>query len=133
MNPPPSVSPSQAKPDHRTRTAAQRRERMRARLVESALTVFAKRGVGASVIKEVIAVAGVSQGTFYNYFRTDEDLLVAVAEELSNEVVQRIEAEVLRYDDPAARIATDVRLYLDMARDFPLLARFIVRTGIHAQ
>ena len=72
-----------------------------------------------------------SQGTFYNYCRAKEDLLVAVAEELSHELMQRIEAEVLRHDDPVVRIATDVRLYLDMARDFPLFARFIVRTGIH--
>ncbi|WP_439890822.1 TetR/AcrR family transcriptional regulator [Ralstonia sp. 25C] len=120
-----------AKPDHRSRVAAERRERMHARLVESALAVFAEKGVGASVIQDVIAAAGVSQGTFYNYFRTNEELLVAVAEELSNELISLIEAEVKKYADPAERIATGVRLYLYKARAFPLFARFIVQTGIH--
>lgn len=119
------------KPDHRSRVAAERRERMRARLVESALVVFAQKGVGASVIQDVIASAGVSQGTFYNYFRTNEDLLVAVAEELSNELINLIEDEVNKYKDPAVRIATGVRLYLYKARAFPLFARFIVQTGVH--
>lgn len=116
--------------DHRTRVAAEKRERMRARLVETALAVFAERGVSASVIQEVISVAGVSQGSFYNHFRTNEELLLAVTEELSNELLALIEGEVAKYKDPAQRIATGVRLYLHKARAFPLLARFIVKAGV---
>ncbi len=117
--------------DHRTRVAAERRERMRARLVESAFAVFAERGVGASVIQEVIAAAGVSQGTFYNYFRTNEELLQAVTEELHGELVTLIESAVTGYVDPALRIASGVRMYLHKARAFPLFARFVVHTGLH--
>ncbi|MGT2509351.1 TetR/AcrR family transcriptional regulator [Cupriavidus basilensis] len=119
------------KVDHRPRVAAERRERMRARLAETALAVFAQKGVGASVIQDVIAAAGVSQGTFYNYFRTNDELLNAVAEELSNELINAIEQAVSRYEDPAVRIATGVRLYLYKARAFPLFARFVVQTGLH--
>jgi AcrR family transcriptional regulator len=104
---------------------------MRARLMETALAVFAEKGVGASVIQDVIAAAGVSQGTFYNYFRTNEELLLAVAEELSNELINAIEQTVSQYEDPAVRIATGVRLYLYKARAFPLFARFVVQTGLH--
>ena len=117
-------------PDHRPRVAAEKRERMRARLVETALEVFAERGVGASVIQEVIARAGVSQGTFYNYFRTNEDLLQAVSQELNNELVQWIEGAVLRHADPAQRLADGVRLYMHKARAFPLFGRFLVQAGL---
>lgn len=117
--------------DHRSRVAAERRERMRARLLESALTVFADKGVGASVIQDVIAAAKVSQGTFYNYFRTNEELLLAVTEELSNELIQAIENELVVHEDPAMRIATGVRLYLHHAVTFPLFGRFVARAGLH--
>lgn len=117
--------------DHRTRVAAERRERMRARLIESAMLVFAEKGVGASVIQEVIAAAGVSQGTFYNYFRTNEELLTAVTQELNDELLRLIEMEVRAYDDPARRIACGVRLFLHAARSYPLLARFICAAGLH--
>ena len=73
--------------DHRPRVAAERRARMRRKLVESALFVFAEKGVDASVIEDVIAAAGVSRGTFYNYFRTNAELLAAAINELGNEVV----------------------------------------------
>jgi AcrR family transcriptional regulator len=118
--------------DHRTRVAAERRERMRARLIESAMLVFAEKGVGVSVIQEVIAAAGVSQGTFYNYFRTNEELLTAVTQELNDELLRLIETEVGSYDDPARRIASGVRMFLHAARKYPLLARFICAAGLHA-
>lgn len=103
---------------------------MRNRLVESAMIVFADKGVGASVIPEVKAHAGVSQGSFYNYFRTNEDLLEAVADELSGEMVQLIEAVVGDITDPALRVATGMRCYLHLARSHRLLARFLAGAGL---
>ncbi len=92
--------------DHRPRVAAERRARMRRKLVESALLVFAEKGVDASVIEDVIAAAGVSRGTFYNYFRTNAELLVAAIDELGNEVVDLVELRVKAMPSPAARLFT---------------------------
>ena len=118
--------------DHRSRVAAERRARMRRKLVESALLVFAEKGVDASVIEDVIAAAGVSRGTFYNYYRTNRELLVAAIEELGNEVVDLIESRVKALPSPAERLCTGLRLNLDAARRFPLFARFIARVGSQA-
>ena len=77
--------------DHRSRVAAEKRERMRTRLIESALHVFSTKGVEASAIEDVIEAAGVSRGTFYNYYKTNEELLVAVLQATSNEVFGQVE------------------------------------------
>jgi AcrR family transcriptional regulator len=116
--------------DHRPRVAAERRERMRRRLIESAMIVFANRGVGASVIPEVVAAAEVSQGSFYNYFRTNEDLLAAVSTELSNDMIGLIESVAGAIDDPALKVASAVRCYLHLARSHRLLARFLAAAGL---
>jgi AcrR family transcriptional regulator len=118
--------------DHRPRVAAERRARMRRTLVEAALLVFAEKGVDASVIDDVIIAAGVSRGTFYNYFRTNAELLIAANEELGNELVRHIEEHVATLPTPAARLATGIRLYFDVARRFPLLAHFLARVGPQA-
>lgn len=117
-------------PDHRTRVAAERRERMRKRLIESALIVFAQKGVGASVIPDVVAAAEVSQGSFYNYFRTNDDLLVAVSDEINNEMLLLIEAVVGTVEEPALRVATAIRCYLHLARSCRLVARFVSSAGL---
>ncbi len=118
--------------DHRSRVAQERRERMRQRLIESAMLVFAEKGVDASVIDDVIAAANVSRGSFYNYFRTNTELLGAVGEQLGNEMMQIIEPLVGGIADPAARIATGLRLYLWLAQEYPLLGRFVSRAGLSA-
>src|SRR5262245_1612919 len=102
--------------DHRIRVGAERRARMRRKLVESSLLVFAEKGVDASVIDDVITAAAVSRGTFYNHFRTNTELLIAINEELGNELARLIEARVQELPSPAARLVTGIRLYFDVAR-----------------
>jgi AcrR family transcriptional regulator len=118
--------------DHRRRVAAEKRVRMRRKLIENALLVFAEKGVDASVIEDVIKAADVSRGTFYNYYRTNAELQMAATDELGNEIVQQIENETRDNPSPAARVCTGVRLYLRAARQFPLFARFIARLGLAA-
>jgi AcrR family transcriptional regulator len=116
--------------DHRPRVAAERRERMRKRLIESAMIVFAQKGMGSSVIPDVVAAAGVSQGSFYNYFRTNDDLLAAVSEELSVDMVRLIETAVGDTSNPAQRVSTAVRSYLHLARSHRVVARFLSNAGL---
>ena len=115
--------------NHRTRVGADRREKMRKRLIESALLVFARVGVDGTVIDEVISTAKVSRGTFYNYFRTNEELLTAVAEEVGNQMLEVVDPVVREHTDPAVRVACGVRLTLMMARRYPQLAAFLGRVG----
>lgn len=115
--------------DHRTRVAADRREKMRARLIESAMLVFARRGAEGSVIDEVISVAEVSRGTFYHYFRTNEELLAAVAAEVGNQLLAVVDPVIRELPDPAARVACGIRLALMVARAHAHLAGFMVRVG----
>ena len=122
--------PDPVSEDHRTRVAAERRERMHNRLVESALLVFGQRGVDASIIDELISTAGVSRGTFYNYFRTNEDVLVAVAVAVSNEMLRMVDPFAHAEQDPAARIAVGIRLFLGLAEEFPTIGAFLSRGGL---
>jgi AcrR family transcriptional regulator len=119
-----------ASEDHRTRVAAERRERMQARLVESALLVFGQRGMDASVIDELIRIAGVSRGTFYNYFRTNEDLLLAVSLAVSDEMMRVVDPLAQGEPDPAARIAAGLWVFIELARDYPVLSAFLSRGGL---
>ncbi|MES2149333.1 MAG: helix-turn-helix domain-containing protein [Pseudomonadota bacterium] len=112
--------------NHRTRVAAERREKTRARLLESAFRVFAQKGPHA-VIEDVIAQAGMARGSFYNYFRTNEDLLAAVAEAINDELLHAIDPVVLRCADPAERIACGTRMLLYAVQRFPLYGSFMAQ------
>ena len=79
---------------------------MQERLIESAVLVFAEKGLDASVIDDVIEIAGVSRGTFYNYFHSNRELLIATSDQLGNELIHIIERNVMDIPDPAELLAT---------------------------
>ena len=118
--------------DHRVRVAAQKREKMNTKLLECALLVFARKGVDAAVIDDVIALAGVSRGTFYNYFKTNEELLLAVIQQMANELFWLIEQVVGGAANPLERVTTAVRLTLHTTRRYPHFGSFFVRSNMSA-
>jgi AcrR family transcriptional regulator len=115
--------------DHRPRVAAERRERMRARLLASALRLVAEKGPTATSIDDVISAAEVSRGTFYKYFPSPDALVRELAIEIANELIGMAEPVVLSYDDPAERVSSGMRLVARLAIDHPLAATFLVRLG----
>lgn len=122
-------NPAMQVQDHRQRVAAERRERMRARLLSSAMKLVASKGPAAMSIDDVIAAAEVSRGSFYKYFASPEALVRELAVEIANELIRMAEPVVQRHDDPAERVATGMRLVSRLATDHPLAASFLVRMG----
>jgi AcrR family transcriptional regulator len=64
----------------------------RAELASAAARVFAQRGVAKAAVSDIVKAAGVAQGTFYLYFDSKEDVVIAVAEQMVAQMVTGIEA-----------------------------------------
>jgi AcrR family transcriptional regulator len=77
------------------------REARRAQLVSAAATVFAERGVGSATVGDIVKAAGVAQGTFYLYFDSKDDAVLAVAERLGDAMIDGVERAVAAPDSPA--------------------------------
>ena len=121
-------SPSRQAADHRTRVGQERRARTRLRIIEAALGVIADRGPDAPVIDDFIRAAGIARGTFYNHFTTTEDLLTATSGWLEDGVMDAIQSAIGSFEDPVRRVATGVRLWLNLARQDPVFCAFVVRS-----
>lgn len=93
------------------------------------MAVFADKGTDAPVIGDFIAAAGVSRGTFYNYFLTTGELLDAVTAELSDQVLKKIDKEVRKLKRPLDRLTRGCLLYLHAGVEVPHLGAFLARTG----
>lgn len=62
-----------------TRRELQKQER-RNQLIDTALALFAEKGVESTTIKDIAERAGVAQGLVYHYFDSKDDLLWAIIE-----------------------------------------------------
>jgi AcrR family transcriptional regulator len=64
----------------------------RAELASAAAAVFAERGVANTAVSDIVKAAGVAQGTFYLYFESKDDVLLAVVELLVAQMAAAIES-----------------------------------------
>lgn len=115
--------------DHRPRVAAERRERMRLRLLSAAVRIGAEKGPAALTIDDIVVGAEVARGSFYKYFPSIEALMREVATQIANELIRMAEPVVQGFDDPAERVASGIRLVSRTAIDHPAVAAFLVRLG----
>lgn len=115
--------------DHRPRVAAERRERMRLRLLGTAVRVGARKAPAALTIDDIVVGAEVARGSFYKYFPSVDALLLEVATQIANELIHMAEPVVQEFQDPAERIACGIRLVSRTAVDHPAVAAFLVRLG----
>ena len=66
----------------------------RAEIVSAATAAFAERGIANTAVSDIVKAAGVAQGTFYLYFKSKDDVVVAVAEHIGDVMVDGIERVV---------------------------------------
>jgi AcrR family transcriptional regulator len=106
---------------------SRRRERMRHILVEAATRLFSKQGVDATTIDEIVGLAGVAKGTFYNYFTDRLDIAHSVAASMRHEMNAAVEEINQGITDPAERISRGLRLFLALVAYNPVKARMLAR------
>ena len=107
-----------------------KRERTRQQLLVAATKVFAEKGVEAAAIQEIASVAGVANGTFYNYFQTKEAILEAAAIHYGVSYCERITTSYAHIKDGAERMAIGGRHYMTLAVEQPQLARFMLSVAV---
>jgi AcrR family transcriptional regulator len=103
------------------------RARTRELLLDAAVRVFARKGAGAAAIHEIAAEAGLSNGTFYNYFKTREALLEATSLRLAERLHRAIAASRTAVDDPAERMAIGCRRFVSHVLHDPVWAAALLR------
>jgi AcrR family transcriptional regulator len=94
----------------RAAAAEQRRAKTRELLLSAAETVVAERGFEAASVEEFVRAAGVSRGTFYNYFPTTTDLVAALNERAAAHLDGVLVELMRRRADPATLLAASLHL-----------------------
>lgn len=111
---------------------ARRQRRNRDALIAAACDIMTEKGVEAATMLEIAERADVGAGTVYNYFRSKEDLAIAVLETLMHDLAIRIEEVTNTFDDPAQVYAYGIRTVLDTAMGDVRWAQMLHRSEVIA-
>lgn len=96
-----------------------KRGETRAALIAAGHEIFAASPVDAVAIDDIVAVAGVSKGSFYNHFMEKVDLLHVVRDDIRREIQVGVQKANLGEDDAAVRVARALCVYFRFVLDQP--------------
>jgi AcrR family transcriptional regulator len=88
-------------------------ELRREQILEAAVKVFAEKGFRAAKMQEVANTAGISNGTVYNYFRSKDEVLLALLERLNETEARPAQFEELKNADLQTVFLTQMRHRFD--------------------
>lgn len=97
-------------------------ERTRAKIVQAAFDVVHRRGFRSSSVSEIVARAGVTEGAFFHYFPTKNDLGYALADETLREItLNRWTRPLAAYRNPVQGMVTRFRKNMEATTDEELV------------
>jgi len=108
-----------------------RRARTRDALIAAAQRLLAERAPDAVNIDEIVEIADVAKGTFYNYF-TDKDALIQEVEAIARQRIEEIISSANQgVDDAATRVARAFAAGVGWAAAHQDQARMLMRMTPH--
>ncbi|MFL6134465.1 MAG: TetR/AcrR family transcriptional regulator, partial [Nocardioidaceae bacterium] len=116
----PSATAREQKPDQ---VPATFRPRLLAALEQS----IAERGYKDTTITDVVRIARASRRTFYKVFDTKDEALVALAQELDEDLIAAMRAAVDEHTEWEGQVDRSVRTFFDHVNRHPAAYRCIVR------
>lgn len=96
-----------------------RKAATRARLLAAARRLFAARGFEPTTIRDIAAGADIALGSFYNYFRTKEDVLGALLGEALEQQLRLVVSRQDQVEDVAEQVSIAHRHLLAAVRADP--------------
>ncbi len=86
----------------------------RARILNSAVRVFAENGFYATRVSDVAKAAGVADGTIYLYFDSKEELLVSLFEDRVEKLLAFMNDELPKHPDAKEKLRAVIMLQLGL-------------------
>jgi AcrR family transcriptional regulator len=104
------------------------RNKKRSEIAQKAIALLAKKGFQATTIQDIADAAGLGKGTIYHYFKTKEEILLVISEELFHETERSLGAALLRINEPMEKLSALIEEALNVTEDVENL--FIIYTEL---
>jgi AcrR family transcriptional regulator len=102
-----------------------RSEVTRTALLHAAAGVVGELGYAEASVARITKVAGVAQGTFYNYFQSRQEILDQILPSLSDEMLEYIRVRVSGLRDAVAREEKQFRAFFEFLAERPEFFRVL--------
>lgn len=93
------------------------RNKKRSEIAQKAIALLARKGFQSTTIQDIADAAGLGKGTIYHYFKTKEEILIVISEELFNEMAKSFGAALQLIDEPQEKLSALIEEALHVSDD----------------
>ncbi len=115
--------------DPKTDRQSRRKVETRQKLIRATIDVMAQKGPDAAAIQDITEAADVGFGSFYNYFKSKDEIRFAAMEEILDRFGSEIDQLASVIADPVEVFASSMRIAVAALVRRPEWADFLVRVG----
>lgn len=94
-------------------------ERTRARLMDAAVSIFAREGYEAASVNRIAQAADVVNGTFYLHFKDKDEIAAAVTYRIAAGITRQLDEAMADIDDAVDRTSAATRRFIEFASAQP--------------
>lgn len=113
-----------------TRNSA-KEEKRKTQIIQAAYDVIASKGYNSFTIDDIAQQAGLSKGGVLHYFKTKEDILVHLLEQIYTLIESYIKKMSEKYNTPEKKLKAVIIAYINVAKKNP--AFYVVMVDFWAQ
>ncbi len=92
----------------------------RSAIENSALELFAKRGIDATTTREITDSCDCAEGTLFRHYRSKEELAVSLFKQSMGLFTHNLHDKITATDDPILKIQLLIEAFFYFALDYPL-------------
>lgn len=100
-------------------------------IVLTALQIISEKGMKKLTMKNIAHEIGFTDAALYRHFSSKHDILKAVIEMVSTSLLGRINAAVIRIDDPIDKLQEILHIHLDHIEKNKGMSRIIFSEEVH--
>jgi AcrR family transcriptional regulator len=94
-------------------------------VINAALKLFVENGFHGTATAKIAQEAGVANGTLFQYFKTKEELIIALFIQIKDEMADAIVKNTTNMDDVKQSMKSQILSSLNWAMDHPIKFHFI--------
>ena len=93
-------------------------EEVKDEIIIAANTLFVKYGFHKTTMEEIAKLAGKGKSTLYYYFKSKEEVIIAVMQKTAREFTNIVRNEIARYNTAEEKLNTYFKTTIEIAEDF---------------
>ena len=106
------------KKDKNINKRQQNKANNRSLIIDAGIKVFLEKGISNTTVRDIIRKTSLASGTFYNYFKSKEEVLIAALDDVAILIGQELRDQRVKANNLEEFVSFQVKPFFEFEQDY---------------